>query len=144
MANVFDVAAYVLRRGGSMTTMKLQKLVYFSQAYNLAWWDTPMFQEPIEAWTNGPVVRALWEQHAGQFTISEMAPGNPDALTAIEASVVDSVYDAMGGLTGKQLSDITHAQGPWLLHHNADARYHNEVIPQDVLKAYYRALTVQR
>lgn len=141
MANVFDVAAYVLRRGGSMTTMKLQKLVYFSQAYNLAWWNTPMFDEPIEAWVNGPVVRDLWKVHAGQFMISELPQGDPNALTLTEASVVDSVYDAMGGLTGKQLSDITHEQDPWQLHHNATARYHNQVIPHDVLKNYYKTLT---
>ena len=34
---VFDVAAYILEKIGSMTTMKLQKLVYYSQAWSLVW-----------------------------------------------------------------------------------------------------------
>ena len=32
MASVFDVASYILSRRGSMTTWKLQKLVYYSQS----------------------------------------------------------------------------------------------------------------
>lgn len=32
MADVFDVAAYILQRQGRMTTMKLQKLCYYAQA----------------------------------------------------------------------------------------------------------------
>lgn len=32
MANVFDVAAYILEKEGEMTTMKLQKLCYYAQA----------------------------------------------------------------------------------------------------------------
>ena len=38
---VFDVAAYILQKTGSMTTMKLQKLVYYSQAWSLVWDEKP-------------------------------------------------------------------------------------------------------
>lgn len=34
---VFDVAKYVLHRTGQLTTMKLEKLVYYCQAWSLAW-----------------------------------------------------------------------------------------------------------
>ena len=40
MANVFDVAKYIIEKagkGGKMSTMKLQKLVFYSQAYSLGW-----------------------------------------------------------------------------------------------------------
>lgn len=36
MATVVDVAAYILKRCGAMTTMKLQKLAFYSQAESLA------------------------------------------------------------------------------------------------------------
>lgn len=45
MANVSDVAAYILQKHGRMTTMKLQKLVYYSQAWSLVWDEKPLFQE---------------------------------------------------------------------------------------------------
>ena len=40
MANVFDTAKYILEQLGSMSTMKLQKLCYYSQAWSLVWDDS--------------------------------------------------------------------------------------------------------
>jgi uncharacterized phage-associated protein len=59
MASAHDVAAYILSRQGRMTAMKLQKLVYYSQAWSVVWDERPLFPEKIEAWANGPVVRDL-------------------------------------------------------------------------------------
>ena len=39
MASVFDVAAYILQKQGFLTTWKLQKLVYYGQAWSLVWDD---------------------------------------------------------------------------------------------------------
>src|SRR5215831_19020806 len=36
MANVLDVAAYILRAKGPMSAMKLQKLCYYAYGYHLA------------------------------------------------------------------------------------------------------------
>ena len=41
--SVHDVAAYILQKHGPMTTMKLQKLVYYAQAWGLVWDDCPLF-----------------------------------------------------------------------------------------------------
>ena len=35
MANVNDVAVYILEKSNTMSTMKLQKLVYYCQAWSL-------------------------------------------------------------------------------------------------------------
>lgn len=43
MANVFDTAKYILEFRGKMSTMKLQKLCYYSQAWALVWDDAPLF-----------------------------------------------------------------------------------------------------
>jgi uncharacterized phage-associated protein len=55
MPSVLDVAQYILQRSGGMTTGKLQKLVYYSQAWSLVWDQRPLFNERIEAWANGPI-----------------------------------------------------------------------------------------
>lgn len=60
MANVFDVAKYILEVKGTMSTMKLQKLCYYAQAWSLVWDDKPLFGEEFEAWANGPVCRELF------------------------------------------------------------------------------------
>ena len=70
VVSVDDVAAYILSRKGPMSAMKLQKLVYYCQAWSLVWDDAPLFREPIEAWANGPVCPPLWERHRGRFELS--------------------------------------------------------------------------
>ena len=45
--NVFDVAAHILQKYGSMTAMKLQKLVYYCQAWSLVWDEQPLFSEKL-------------------------------------------------------------------------------------------------
>ncbi len=49
MANVFDVAKYILEKTGTISTWKLQKLCYYSQAWELAWTGNPLFEEDFEA-----------------------------------------------------------------------------------------------
>jgi hypothetical protein len=48
-----DVAAYILKQTGEITAMKLQKLVYYSQAWSLVWDEEPLFSERVEAWRMG-------------------------------------------------------------------------------------------
>jgi len=69
-ASVFDVALAILQKHGPMTAMKLQKLVYYCQAWHLVWEGRPMFRERIEAWASGPVVPELYEAHRGKFMVS--------------------------------------------------------------------------
>lgn len=44
-----DVATQILEQLGPMSAMKLQKLVYYCQAWSLVWDDRQMFSEQIEA-----------------------------------------------------------------------------------------------
>ncbi len=114
MANGQDVAAYILEKLGSMTAMKLQKLVYYCQAWSLVWDDQPLFQERIEAWANGPVVPALYECHRGEFQITRLPKGNPTNLTPTESETIDKVLEFYGDKSSQWLSDLTHKEDPWI------------------------------
>lgn len=59
MATCLDVAKYILSKTGTIPAMKLQKLVYYSQAWALVWDEKPLFTAPIQAWANGPVCPRL-------------------------------------------------------------------------------------
>ncbi len=110
---VFDVAAYILQKTGSMTTMKLQKLVYYSQAWSLVWDEKPLFVEDIEAWANGPVVRELFDYHRGRYEISEMPIGNPRLLNQEQQETIDVVLDYYGDKSAQWLIELTHIEDPW-------------------------------
>jgi uncharacterized phage-associated protein len=113
MANVHDVAAYVLAKRGRMTTWKLQKLVYYCQAWNVVWDEEPLFPEPIEAWANGPVVPALYAKHRKLFEVSEWPHGDTATLTAAERDTVEAVLTTYGRHAGRWLIALTHQEPPW-------------------------------
>ena len=112
MATVADVAEYILRSWGPMSAWKLQKLVYYSQAWHSVWEDRPLFNARIEAWANGPVVRDLYNIHAGRFTVKSV-DGNPASLDASESETIDVVLLHYGDKSSQYLSDLTHMEDPW-------------------------------
>lgn len=115
MATVRDVAAYILQKRGPMSAMKLQKLCFYANGYHLAWEERPLFEEPFEAWANGPVAPDLYACHRGQFQVQAGdILGNPDALDAGERESIDLVLDGLGSLSAHQLSVMTHREGPWV------------------------------
>ncbi len=142
VANVFDVAAYILEKKRAMTTWKLQKLVYYSQAWSLVWDDRHLFDDSIEAWANGPVVRRLFDDHRGQFSISSIPLGNSNNLTNDEKETITSVLAYYGDRSSQYLSDLTHMEDPWKLARKgiSASRRSNKIISLESMAEYYGSL----
>jgi uncharacterized phage-associated protein len=137
LSTVFDVAQYILKRYGSLEAMKLQKLVFYSQAWRVVQSGLPLFDEPIKAWKMGPVVGTLWYRHKGwrHVTPEHIGSGQADVLSDDEATLIDSVMDFYGRLSGDELSELTHDERPWV---DAYARpEYDRKIHVDALKAFY-------
>src|SRR5262249_26306763 len=125
MADVIDVAEYVLEKIHETTAMKLQKLIYYCQAWHLAWTEKPLFEGKIEAWRNGPVVPLLFNLHKGQF---KLKPGfffkktrrTKHALSRDEIDIIDRVLKYYASKDPHWLSQLTHMESPW-----KDARTHS-------------------
>jgi uncharacterized phage-associated protein len=140
---VIDVADYILRRGGTMSAMKLQKLVYYSQVWSLVWTEAPLFSDEIEAWANGPVVRSLYDKHRGYFRIGRgFFRGEIDRLSGDQREVIDKVLEFYGSKDPQWLSNLTHLEAPW-----KDAREGlqpgergNNVITKEAILEYYSSL----
>jgi uncharacterized phage-associated protein len=113
MATAHDVAAYILKKRGSMSAMKLQKLVYYSQAWHLVWEDEPLFADHIQAWANGPVAPALYKEHRGKFTVGTWPAGDAGRLRPSQRSSVDAVLEYYGDKSAFWLSELTHREAPW-------------------------------
>lgn len=108
-----DVAAYILARCGTMSAMKLQKLLYYSQAWSLVWDERPMFGERIEAWANGPVVPDIYAQHRGEFAIGRWPSGDAERLNEDQRETVDAVLGYYAAKSAQYLSELTHNEEPW-------------------------------
>jgi uncharacterized phage-associated protein len=115
MASVDDVAAAILARTGPLSAMKLQKLVYYAQAWHLVWEDRPLFDARIEAWANGPVSPKLYRRHRGQFRVSSWPHGDPGKLDEGELTTIESVVNFYGDKSAQWLSELTHREDPWRL-----------------------------
>lgn len=142
--NALDVAAFIIERTGSISAMKLQKLVYYCQAWSLAWTGAPLFSNRIEAWEKGPVVRDLYAAHRGQFEV-DTVPGNAVALSSDARRIVDAVLKTYNAFSPDALSDLTHSEAPWM-----DARTDvapgarsNAEITQRAMRSYYSWLAKQ-
>ena len=115
MVSVADVAAFILREKRQMTAMKLQKLVYYSQAWSLVWDERPLFPDGIEAWANGPVSPSLYSMHKGKFMVGPAdIGGDPDAIDEDGQETIRSVLSYYGDKSAQWLSDLTHSEPPWM------------------------------
>jgi uncharacterized phage-associated protein len=143
LVSALDVAAYILKKlGCSMTTMKLQKLVYYCQAWSLVWDEKPLFGEDIEAWAYGPVVKNLFNYHRGQYLISSVLIGNPDLLDEQQKETIDAVLDYYGNKSSQWLSDLTHMEDPWKLTRmgTPELERGNKIISLELMANYYGSL----
>ena len=142
--SVLDVAAYILRQRGPMSAMKLQKLVYYTQAGSLMWDGKPLFKEEIKAWANGPVVPELFQYHRGVYEVTQetLREGDASKLDSTQAETVDAVLRQYGDKSPQWLSDLSHSQAPWRdAYGNRPAGMRcNETISLDSIEAYYSSL----
>jgi uncharacterized phage-associated protein len=96
-----------------MDTWKLQKLVYYTQAWHLVWDGEPLFDEEIQAWSNGPVIRDLYDHHRGRYTVEAWPQGRISSLKTAERDSIDAVLRFYGRHTGYWLRERTHQEPPW-------------------------------
>ena len=113
--NVFDVASYILQKQGRMTTWKLQKLVYYCQAWSLVWNEEPLFPEAIEAWADGPVCPDLYHEHKGSLHLDlNNTSWDCENLDREQKELIDDVLAFYGERSGRYLSNLTHLERPWI------------------------------
>jgi uncharacterized phage-associated protein len=140
MSNSKDVAIYILKHTDQIPAMKLQKLVYYSQAWSLVWDDQPLFQDEIQAWANGPVVPSLYACHRGEYSVyAGMFDGNEADITDHGRETIDAVLDTYGDKSPFWLSELTHMEDPWKKAREgvADGQRSNATISQGSMVEYY-------
>ena len=114
MPTVFDVAQYLLNKMGPMTTIKLQKLVYYCQAWSLVWDDAPLFENNIQAWANGPVSPDLFTCFKGDYYALPAANiGRDDVFSDVQKETIDVIIRDYGNRDAHWLIELSHSEPPW-------------------------------
>jgi uncharacterized phage-associated protein len=99
--------------GDAITHLKLQKLVYYGQAWSLANFNKPLFQEELQAWAHGPVATSVWNRHRDAGWEALPAPESCPNLTREQDSILPLVLQEYGKFEAKFLEELTHSELPW-------------------------------
>ncbi|MEX1014742.1 MAG: type II toxin-antitoxin system antitoxin SocA domain-containing protein [Candidatus Paceibacterota bacterium] len=95
---------------------KIQKLVYYAQAWNLVVNGEKLYSDRIKAWIHGPAIPRVW--HA--FKEFNFYASHPEFLekdfsvfTDEEKRVLEAVWEIYGKYDGNYLEALTHEELPW-------------------------------
>ncbi len=127
-----------------ISNLKLQKLLYFCQAFSLAKLDRPMFKEELSAWKYGPVVSEVYEKYKEHENNPLPEPELQEGATNLsdeDKVVVREVLEIFGGYSAIRLMETTHSHKPWKdLEKRVEKGERDIVIPQEAMKKYYKPM----
>lgn len=128
-------------RGENLTNLKLQKLLYYADAWNLALRDTELFPEPFKAWVHGPVLLSQYHRFKDYrwrpITEDIERPAIDEALSAH----LNEIVDVFGCETAVALELMTHREAPWLEARGdlAPTEPSTATISKETMKLFYRS-----
>jgi uncharacterized phage-associated protein len=122
MAKAVEVARFLAYLAANdvepdyLTNLRLQKLLYYVQAWSLVMRNRPMFEERIEAWVHGPVVReAYYHFKNGDAPILAEDIGEPNFdLDDDDREFIGRVWGSYKGYSALRLREMTHEEDPWI------------------------------
>jgi len=108
--------------GNLISNLKLQKLLYYAQAWHLAYFENRLINEDFEAWVHGPVLpkaylefcdfgwKPIFKEHLNQNFINNFCS---EIITQKQCELLNDVVNEYFGLTAFQLEKLTHSENPW-------------------------------
>jgi uncharacterized phage-associated protein len=138
-----EIAAAILqecsKRTIAVSNLKLQKLLYYCEAWSLALNDESLFSDQIEAWVHGPVIATVFHLYKDSRW-SAIGQTKTAAAAGEEArNQISAVIDAYGKFSASDLERLTHSEDPWIHARQGldpDVPSRNQ-ISRDVMKAFY-------
>lgn len=143
MLSALDVARYFLAitdedSGEYISHLKLQKLCYYAQGFNLAIYGRKLFPETIEAWQHGPVIPDLWHEYKRYRSGVIKKPDDIDLrlYSANAKALLGDVYDLYGQFSAWKLRNMTHEEPPYVM----ACKRSDRIITPDSMKKYFATL----
>jgi uncharacterized phage-associated protein len=106
--------------GNLITNLKLQKLMYYAQAWHITIFNEPLFDKDFEAWVHGPVLADLYHEYKSFKWHPIEREDLEDKFKIIESQLdkelkefMEELCDEYFGLTAYELERLTHSEAPW-------------------------------
>ncbi len=131
-----------LEHGELISNLKLQKLLYYVQGYFIAVFGEKLFDNEIEAWQYGPVVRDMYYHFKknGSSAISLEEGAKIAELNEEEDSLFNEVLNEYGQYSAIKLMDMTHEELPWRKTFKENPQ---GVIPFELMEKYFKTLIIE-
>lgn len=150
------ITHYINQKGDTVSHKKLQKLIYYVDAWHLVHFEASIVNENFEAWVHGPVVRELYHE-LKEFGFNNLKVVNDELDTVdeeIEAIIaknginsdqiglIESVLNKYGSLSSLELELLTHNEAPWIEGRDGFAPHQvcTNVISKQRMRDFYSAL----
>lgn len=126
--------------GEAITQLKLQKLVYYADAWFLANFDKQLVSEEFEAWAHGPAIRSLYSKYRSYTWEALPREKGPNPASDV-ATFLEAVYEEYGQFSAKALERMTHEEEPWQRARGdlSPEAASNKVIPRIEIRNFYAA-----
>lgn len=142
MKKISAVSKYIIhemkKNNIDINHLKLQKLLYYIQVWNLVFLEKEIFEEDFEAWLHGPVARVIWDEYKEKSILMDNIELEEEEIslnvTEEQKEIIDDVLDSYGTKTGYHLEMLTHQEQPWI---TAYEKGRNTIISKTEMKEYY-------
>ncbi len=140
-----DVAKYFLHKanedGDLITNLKMQKLLYFAQAWYLVnFKDRILFDDEIEAWDWGPVIPSVYHYFKDyRHTAIDYNDKSGSILKKVkgeEKEYLDEFYTKYINFSAHDLVNMSHNEEPWKVAFKNPVK----IIKVDSIRKYYSNL----
>jgi uncharacterized phage-associated protein len=141
-----DVAEWFIAKaaesGDQITHLKLQKLLYYAEAWSQTLRDEELYKEEIQAWAHGPVVPEVFHEFK-QYGWNPLPVPSEQKIPEIDNDVKDvleQVFDVYADLPAKTLEDMTHQDDPWIKARGGISPEErcDTVMPKEALKKFFK------
>jgi uncharacterized phage-associated protein len=152
MVSALQLSQYILSCVHA-SQFKLQKLVYYSDGWHLAYFERPLIKEDFEAWVHGPVVRSLWDYFKGRgnyYTEWYFKPEDAEIikqhfihnLRPEQLELINDVIKEYGDKSAYHLESLSHAETPWREARNgrSQSEHSEAIISKETMKKYYQSI----
>lgn len=149
-ANVQDVCDYIIvKLNGAdayLNVLKLHKLLYYVQAWHLAFGRGRLFNNAFQAWVHGPVCRIIYDRFKDSKSMYSPVrlrdvrdDFSPDDIPRAAKRHIDTILEAYADFTDDQLEEMTHRERPWIeARDGIDPKDRSEIqISDDVMRDFY-------
>ena len=138
VARYFLLIASSLEAGDTISNLKIQKMLYYAQGWHLAHFNTPLFDDEIEAWKHGPVVRQVYNEFKkygrDAISFSELDSFDKNTISADEQEFITFVFKRLSRISAWELAELTHKEPPYK---NNFVEAMNNNIPKDEIKKFF-------